>query len=730
MLTRPTVHGAALLVFVACLLLPGAARTTGEAPAHAHASSFIPGANAADPQGPIGSHAWRLATDDTEIVVEIDHGVPSLRALAPTATHRNWIVGPAGPSSMKDVEVNGAAVTLEWEYDSAAYDPAANQLTLLYRNAHPSLELHSVWRARPGRGPVEHWATLTNRESHPITVTAQDSLALGGLEISPTEPVSIWWINRGGSNASAEGGVFSVRADPELDQMIVSDPMDPSSPVPWMAVQVGESGGLYVGWEFSGVGRIRAQSKGAKPLTLSLRVGNLPEFKTDVEAGETFLVPVAFVGCYTGDLDNGGDSLHHFILEKLMPPRPPGPYPTLAYNLYLDVGGNKATESDVLTSARLCNSLGFETFVTDAMWFAKDGDWRWDPARFPHGEEPIEQAVHPNGMKLGLWMAWTHASDSEDPGALNAFRHPDWFNHSILPDWKPGEINWDVFLDLGYAPARQWAEQAVERAVTAYKLDYLKHDYSPIATSCPQTNHRHHYGVDVSYWSALGYYELMEALAKKHPGLALEGCSGGGRIKDFGEAKHVHYMVATDTLSALPDRQSIYDSTYAFPPAMLMAYTYENYYNHTSDRPQPYLWRSAMMSAWQIDPTSSAAWTADERVGAIRSVQIYKRWIRPILADAEVHHILPRPDGLHWDGMFYWSPSLKKGTVYIFRPNNDEPTRRVRLRNLGVDVSYRVWSEDGSVATSTHSGGELMNEGLLIKLPGKYSSDLIYVEER
>ena len=85
------------------------------------------------------------------------------------------------------------------------------------------------------------------------------------------------------------------------------------------------------------------------------------------------------------------------------------------------------------------------------------------------------------------------------------------------------------------------------------------------------------------------------------------------------------------------------------------------------DNPGTFLWRSAMMGAWQIDPTDTAKWTEVERKSARQSVRIYKQWIRPLLKDVKVHHILPRPDGRHWDGMFYWSPPLAKGVVYIFR---------------------------------------------------------------
>jgi alpha-galactosidase len=135
------------------------------------------------------------------------------------------------------------------------------------------------------------------------------------------------------------------------------------------------------------------------PAPLSIEVGNVPAFKTDVAAGETFLVPPAFVGCYTGDIDDGSYTLHRFVLDKLVPKFPAGyPHPTLAYNLYLDAGGPHAKEADVIKSAALAHELGFETFVVDAMWFPQSGDWRWDPERFPHGAQPIEEFVHSHDM--------------------------------------------------------------------------------------------------------------------------------------------------------------------------------------------------------------------------------------------------------------------------------------------------------------------------------------------
>lgn len=681
-------------------------------------------------------NSWRLSTDDTAVVVTVQQGVPVVTTLGSPKGDSNWLHAPAPEDLPTSVVQQGSSSVTKWRYEGGAFDPQSGRLVLRFSNSAPAMELQSIWRARPGRGPVEHWLTIANNSGTPITIGHQDSLVLSHLLLPANESMDAWWIKRGASNATNEGGTLVRSVGRNSDQTLTSDPTDGASPVPWLALQMGTSRGLYVGWEFSGVGRIHfhtfsggANEPGVGPDPLGIEVGNVPEFKTDIPAGETFLVPPAFVGCYSGDIDAGSYSLHRFILEKLVPGFPKGyAHPSLAYNLYLDSGGPDADEKGVLKSAAVAKELGFETFVVDAMWFPQSGDWRWDPKRFPHGEQPIEEYVHSHGMKLGLWMAYTQGSNSDDPRALSITQHSDWF--IAPPKLDPqGHINWDALIDLGYDPARDWAEQATQRAVSEYKVDYFKTDYTPIVTHCQQTNHRHHYGVDVSYWSTLGYYAVQEAMMQRFPDLIMEGCSGSGHMKDFGNIRRVHVIAINDTLSSLPDRQAIYDSSFAFPPAVLMNYTYENFYDTVSDAPEPYFWRSAMMSQWQIDPTHSAGWTPEQRAKVKRATEIYKSWIRPILQDVQVHHILPRPDGYHWDGMFYWSPSLKHGTLYIFRPNNDEKTKHISLAGLAPDTKYKVRCEDHSTPEAIYSGAQLMNTGLTIVLPAKYTSDLVYLEE-
>ena len=488
-----------------------------------------------------------------------------------------------------------------------------------------------------GRGPIEHWVEIENGSGRRVAVSNQDGLSLRGL--SPRGMAQLWWIKRGGSNASTQGGTFCQPFDVKLDLTLASDCADGASPVPWLAVQVGQERGLYVGWEFSGLGRIHARA-GTTAGQLDLDVGCHPDFKTDVEPGETLLVPPAFVGCYRGDLDEGSYSLHRFVLEKLRPACP-APDPILAYNLYLDVGGNTAKEADVLRSAQTCHDLGFEAFMPDAMWFPETGDWRWDPKRFPAGIQPIEQYVHGAGMMMALWCAWTNGGESGEAGALSVrgpVGQPEWFNADYTPDWKPGPFHGGQ-LCLGCLEAKAWAIQKTQWLVGHHRLDYLKHDCGPIVTSCNKTSHRHHYGVDASYWATLGYYEVQENLRQAFPNLILENCSGGGHIKDFGVIRRTHYTVTTDTLSNLPNRQGMYDSTFALPPLVLQCYTYDNQYPVKGDEPDTFLWRSAMMGAWQIDPTDTPKWT--ERTASVGQA------IRPDLQGVDPAHAPGREGAPH-----------------------------------------------------------------------------------
>jgi hypothetical protein len=608
------------------------------------------------------SGPWTLASDDTEARIAIVNSRPVLEWLGAPGESHNWLSRPIA------VPLAAGEAALTWRFVGGSLDNQSGTLTLRFLNDKPELRCRLFLQARPGHGPVRQWAEVENRSSQEVKINPPPCLA---VNVSPRSPAAIWWVNRGGSDASKQGGTFTEPVVKGMSKLLQPGPGGPN-PIPWMAVQAGTDRGLYVGWEYPGNGQLHVRT-GTEDATLELKF-TLAEKQLPIEAGQTLWIPPAFVGCYKGDVDDGSYCLHRFYLEKLRPPMPKDcPDPLLTYNVYFAVSGDpgylKKDAALLTTHMKLAQEFGFEAFVLDAIWFPGQwqtyaGPWIFDPQRFSDNGKSFEEFCHRHGMKFGLWCSWGRC-----------------FNQ---------------------------AEQITHQLVTQNRLDYLKHDLDGLIPGG-------------GYTGTLGYYRVQDSLRKAFANLILENCSAGGTIKDYGAMSRAHYVVTTDNLSSLPDRMSIYDSTFAFPPMVLQTYTWLS-----NDKPGPYLWRSGMMGAWVIDtpPLPNEAETIK------KATATYKRWIRPILRDCKVHHVLPRPDGKRWDGLFYWGPRLKKGVLFIFRPQSDQARHLVTLKGLEPKQDYWVWSEDGAVAMGLRSGDDLMQNGLDISLPTPFSSDLVFVQDK
>src|SRR6185437_8847011 len=94
-----------------------------------------------------------------------------------------------------------------------------------------------------------------------------------------------------------------------------------------------------------------------------------------------------------------------------------------------------------------------------------------------------------------------------------------------------------------------------------------------------------------------------------------------------------------------------------------------------------------------------------------------------------LYHVSPRPDGVHWDGMEYWSPKRGEGVVYAFRgsiANEDE--HAFILKGLEPRGRYRLHFQDGSAPDREATGRELMGAGMAVRLPTPLSSELVFLE--
>jgi alpha-galactosidase len=141
-----------------------------------------------------------------------------------------------------------------------------------------------------------------------------------------------------------------------------------------------------------------------------------------------------------------------------------------------------------------------------------------------------------------------------------------------------------------------------------------------------------------------------------------------------------------------------------------------------------YMLRSGMMG-WFSLMLDATRWTPEERKSAMQEFALYKSALRPLIRAADLYHVSSRPDGVHWDGIEYFSAQRQSGVLYAFRGTvPDESSHRFRLKGLDPDRQYRVNFQDrGPAAGQRLSGQALMQEGIEVFLPNPLSSELVFL---
>ena len=708
-------------------------------------------AGAASGSAPL--HA-RLASADTVITIEAGEAAPRLRSLARRG---------AAPWLNQDLSalpgqlyVHGRVRSLIWHLDRAATRFGPRELDVVYVAEAPHLRLDWQWRARAAHGPLEHSTLIRNLSDEAVELPLPPSLVFD-WQIPPQQALERFWVEKGADTPSAAGthrdplnpgdtwtGRSSTYARPrsgELREMI-----------PYVLVEApgGARAGWYLGIESGARTQIQLVRDGA-----SLRGGagldaQPGRDRTRLLPLEPFETPTIFLGASAGGPDAAGNVLRHWERAVLDDPRTlrDRRFPLLVSNSW----GSGMAVDETLARRLITETsrLGLEMFHLDAGWFRDVGDWRADPVKFPHGLADLADFAHRHGEKFGLWMDWTQAGTSAGPGALNVADPVvrQWLIADPPAGWTHAEPYKGITLDLGVPAVQAWAARELERVVHDYHLDMLEHDGYLVAQGSSRTDHPAmapdpatvrvyedsgyvwadgSNATDVSHRATVAYYALYRQLRASHPALLLEVCNDGGRMVDFGSAAHGDYFSITDTYDPLSNRRAFYDASQVLPPAMLESYV--------ASWPAPrmdnfrYQLRSGMLGAFSLmlDPRE---WSPARRAAARREFALYKTALRPLIREADVYHVAERPDGVHWDGIEYYSAALGRGVLYAFRGTvADEPAHRYRLRGLERRGRYRLGFHDrGARSDRVVSGRHLMRAGLAVALPEPLSSELVFIE--
>lgn len=651
------------------------------------------------------------------------------------------------------VERQGQRLPLAWHNIPSATVITPHRVAFVYESQQPHLRLTWQWMARAAFGPIEHSFVIENLTADELWLPIPDTLAIA-FAVPTQADLRQLYIEKGAGAPSGigthlapvpEGYAWTGRSSTFAHA--IND--EPREIIPYTAVFRANtaSSGWFAGIEFSGRTRI-ALSRSAQSLATQLGLDPTPgPAVTRLTPSGSFTAPTVFLGAFAGGPDGAGNQLRPWVRAVLGNPRTWSEprYPLVVNNSW-GVGmqiNESAAHAMIADSA----ALGFEMFHLDAGWFRGVGDWYPNPSKFPHGLAALGDDAHAHGERFGLWTDWTQAGLDTEPGALN-LRDPkvrDWLVADVAPGWKPQDFKGQT-IDLGVPAAAAYASREVDRIVTSDKLDMLEHDGYLVAQGCTRNDHPHappdphnttveHYdgedivlssnSTDVSYHAVRAYYRIYEQLRRDHPGLLFEICNDGGRMVDFGSAAHADYFSITDSYDPLSNRRAFYDASYVLPPAMLETYV--------DKWPTPtlanflYEMRSGMMG-WLSVMQNTNDWTPEQHAAARAAIALYKSRLRPLIRDAQLFHIAPRPDGVRWDGLEYYNPVRQQGVVYAFRGSvPEEPEHRYVLAGLEPRATYHLHYQDGSSSDAAISGRDLMTTGLHVALPAPLTSELVFI---
>lgn len=631
--------------------------------------------------------SWTLATDDTRITLGVTPaGELVVGALSCPTVGQNWIADPVAIQLWPQVEVASQSKSLRWRFvDITADDSDGQKLTVKFACDDPPLEVASQWHARQGPGPIHHSMRIKNRSAQPVTIGEQPT-----FDLDLAGATHMWCFHSDGITPDPVGVYRYPLVGDDAEKRHTMRTVPTGQFIPYVVLDSNQQHGLYLGLEWS-VCRIETVALEGDSPAMRVRGGNVADLREELAPGDTLQIRPGFLGAYRGDLDDAGNRLRRWLMRYRVPAilrQDPG-YPKVQWNAFGATGKSPGSwdpvESKYYPLIDDIAPLGFEEVMIDVAWWQGD-EPDSDQADWASGMKKAADYAHDKSMRFGLY--------------------------------------WTDNLDMADEAGRQCRAERIRRLFEEYGADMWRSD-------CTRGE-----VIGASYAATRGFYEMVDSLARQIPNFQWENCSGGGRIKDFGAMRRTVKIFNSDTYSALHVRQAFYDSSHVYPPIQL-----EGHLGSTDGRYRPrgareirYAFRSTSMGApeWFLDAPNggngSDPWTQQEKDALKACVETYKTKIRPLVRNADLYHILPRPNGTNRDAIEYYDPANGNGAVFLFHPSSESSNEPLRFKGLDTNCKYHVTFEDGTHPPMVKSGAELMDRGLPVTLKGPEASELIFLE--
>lgn len=666
--------------------------------------------------------------------------------------------------------VNDKQVELKWEYVSAmkftnkvVNDAYVSGVVYNFKETAQNLELKVYFNVRPElSGPFEVYMELENQNSSDFRIEPRDFASVS-VATPDEEKVSVVKFAKESLSAEGKGsgsikgtGIYVTEVS-TLKRSVLSKsiPSSAGNGYDLLAQYIDRTDDgvlLALGWSEGTVET--SKEDGNVKTVINFDFSNTlggSEFTTKIPAGTVFEFPPVYILPYDGSIDDGANIFKSWFFDckvvKILRKNESIPYTQTDGDFGSIENALKYGLESVKWDYGWWSGIPFdasaELYYEGAWTVLADGN---DAPNQTHEDLAAYGAeLDENGINFVTYIL-LHDTVGEDGkptdeyGEFNSLTHPEWFSNQKHPYSK--------LADLGNEECVEYLKTTLEKFFKNNNVDSWRTDFEPIATYSEQENRHDANGNDVTYWCTVGFTDIIKHLYETVDGFKFESCNSGGSSKDLHHATLATVFNCDDSANYLSLRKSFYDSSYVIHPAQLQFPCNPDTFNPEMSRFSPFIkyetddetydFKDAMLDMGfrtvMLGSPMVSSWT--DRTAYFdyytEYYPMYSEKVRPLVREAELYHILPRPDGTNWDGMMYADPDSEKeikGLVFLFKPSAEvADTQNVVLDGLYGDTVYQLTFEDRPEQNCTATGAELMTKGIDVEIK-HIGSELIWITE-
>jgi len=245
--------------------------------------------------------------------------------------------------------------------------------------------------------------------------------------------------------------------------------------------------------------------------------------------GETVRTPRILLAFWQGEDEFCGNNvLRRLLLAHYTPQRDGQPRFAPICASVTDVAPDGSYEQPHVAVMPLLKPRGIEVFWFDMdpqHWYGEfpvdTGTWEPHPKKLPNGLAPLGKAAHDAGLEFLLWFE----PERVHPGTKIDKEHPEWV---MRPQ---GE--WSQLFHLHDPTARRWLTDLIDGQITAGGVDWVRWDFNIGPLGFWRRNDPPDRQGITEIEHVEGLYAMWAELQRRHPGLLIDVCAGGGRRLDF-----------------------------------------------------------------------------------------------------------------------------------------------------------------------------------------------------